>query len=271
MVFLRVEIITKGIKLSIYKCDYCEKIYKQDYRKHKVKQEFTFCSNKCVNLSQIDGYLKTKKQNTFLEKYGEDHPLKVESIKQKVIDKSPISQKKKKETTLLKYGVDHTFQSEEIKEKRRKTLLERYGVEHPTQLLSCMEKQNQTKKKNHTHGKSKEEDNFYLKLCKIFGKKDIERQIIIHNNWCIDFYIKSIKLYVQYDGVYWHGLDRPLIEIMKFRTKQDKVIYGKYLTDRQQEVWFKEKKLNLCRIISTELKTLTLNKEFFIKRSSFKK
>lgn len=70
---------------------------------------------------------------------------------------------------------------------------------------------------------------------------------LIHGGQSI-FYIPEIDTYVQFDGVYWHGLDRPLEEIAKYKTKRDVQIYKKWLSDREQDRWFKEQGMKLVRI-----------------------
>ena len=79
------------------------------------------------------------------------------------------------------------------------------------------------------------------------------RQYVVHR-WPIDFYIKSIDTYVQLDGVYWHGLDRPIEAIAEHRTKRDVQIHKKWLIDRQQVEWFASRGLRLVRITDQEFK-----------------
>jgi hypothetical protein len=74
------------------------------------------------------------------------------------------------------------------------------------------------------------------------------------NIWPIDFYVKSIDTYIQFDGEYWHGLDRPLEEIQKFKTSRDRRIFEGWNRDREQDKWFREQGLKLNRIT---------NKQFF--------
>jgi hypothetical protein len=33
-------------------------------------------------------------------------------------------------------------------------------------------------------------------------------------DWPVDFYVKSINTYIQYDSEYWHGLDRSIDVMM---------------------------------------------------------
>ncbi len=51
---------------------------------------------------------------------------------------------------------------------------------------------------------SKNEDALYKFLCTIFEETDIFRQVRF-KRWNIDFYIKSVNCYVEYNGNFWHG------------------------------------------------------------------
>lgn len=64
----------------------------------------------------------------------------------------------------------------------------------------------------------------------------------------IDFYIESIDTYVQFDGVYWHGLDRPIELIEERKNSHDQEIADRWHKDREQDEWFKAKGLKLVRI-----------------------
>jgi len=70
--------------------------------------------------------------------------------------------------------------------------------------------------------------------------------------WNIDFFIPEIQTYVQFDGVYWHGLDRPIEEIQESSSKRDKAIYRKWLIDQEQNVWFVANQKRLIRITDVE-------------------
>lgn len=59
---------------------------------------------------------------TLQEKYGVDHPAKIEGFWVRVV-----------ETFVRRYGVTHPFLLEEFLEKRRNTCRSRYGVDHPLQ------------------------------------------------------------------------------------------------------------------------------------------
>ena len=109
------------------KCSMCGKQlslinYSKGYR--------TYCSKKCM---MSDESIKEKIKQTHIEKYGVEHPSKLNEIKEKI-----------KQTCLEKYGVDNPSKLNEIKEKRKQTCLEKYGVEYPQSLDDIKEKIKQT-------------------------------------------------------------------------------------------------------------------------------
>jgi hypothetical protein len=59
---------------------------------------------------------------------------------------------------------------------------------------------------------------------------------------------------VQLDGVYWHGLDRPIDVIAERRTKRDAQIHKKWLMDREQDRWFVENGMRLIRITDLQFR-----------------
>ena len=104
---------------------------------------------------------------------------------------------------------------------------------------------------------SKDEKRFHERLLAYFNADDIVTQKFVHGTRRpIDFYIKSIDTYVQFDGVYWHGLDRPIEEIMQHKTKHDKEISSRPASDRQQNEWFKKQGMKLVRVTDVEFTTM---------------
>ena len=195
--------------------------------------------------------LYEKQKEGMIKKHGVDNAGMLSKHREKII-----------KTSQEKYGFNSYTATDEYRKSRIKTCLERYN--HPSFTGSKMwyetrdfeaeaVKRHQTMKKNGTYGKSKSEDRFYEYLCNIFKKNDVERQKLI-NGWSIDFYIKSIDSYIQFDGVYWHGLNRPLEEIKKSLNPRDKTILGTIERDRKREEWFKENNLTLIRVTDIEFK-----------------
>lgn len=144
--------------------------------------------------------------------------------------------------------------------KQQATVLARFGVKSVLSLPEvhflantpekCRQR-HETMKRNGSYFNSKSEDAFYEWLVLQFG--NVERQVVV-NKWPIDFYVKSIDTYVQFDGEYWHGLDRSLEEIMRFKTPRDRTILLKYQIDRRQDEWFHKNNLKLIRVTDKQFK-----------------
>ena len=60
--------------------------------------------------------------------------------------------------------------------------------------------------------------------------------------------ICSMGVYVQYDGLYWHGLDRTIDRASEPLYPHDRVVLGTMERDVKQNTWFKEKGLKLVRL-----------------------
>lgn len=254
------------------KCDFCDKELIRPYKCRK--QQYFFCDQKCQIQSQKNGVLKEKNEQTMLVHYGVKHSFQ-----------SPIIRERITQTLRDRYDVDFVSQIEEVKIKKEKTFNERYGapyflqsnilrsrleqrmlikhgfknaLEHGSSFREKIDfvenarKAHETKKLNGTYKKSQPEDDCYELLCKNFGVENVERQHYI-NQWSIDFYVSTIDTYIQCDGVYWHGLDRSFEEIAQHKTKCDKQIHKKMLTDIEQGRYFEEHNLKLVRITDIEL------------------
>lgn len=207
--------------------------------------------------------IREKSKQTMIERYGVDNP-----------QKSEIIQEKTRNTCLDRYGVDNVFSSTTIQEKIRLNCMKNHGVEHSSQRLdvklkkiaTCRQKfgvdhhmqspeiQRRMVKTFFMKGKgfvSKVELRCLNQLREIFG--DVEHQVSI-NGWLIDFYVKSVDTYVQFDGVYWHG--RLLTEEQRNNpvTKRDKDIVTKWFRDLEQIEWFSRNEKKLVRITDEQFK-----------------
>lgn len=207
--------------------------------------------------------IREKSKQTMIERYGVDNP-----------QKSEIIQEKTRNTCLDRYGVDNVFSSTTIQEKIRLNCIKNHGVEHSSQRLdvklkkiaTCRQKfgvdhhmqspeiQRRMVKTFFMKGKgfvSKVELRCLNQLREIFG--DVEHQVSI-NGWLIDFYVKSVDTYVQFDGVYWHG--HLLTEEQRNNpvTKRDKDIVTKWFRDLEQIEWFSRNEKKLVRITDEQFK-----------------
>lgn len=193
---------------------------------------------------------KQRVKKLWLQKYGVDNPLKIASIHKCGIDAAakPDVRRRAQKTYRSHYDINPIQHALEVSR----------GVSNASQLPEAKEwlntpkaclKRHNTMKNNGTYNKSKIEDVYYTRLCELHGIENIVRQITIASTrWAIDFYVKNIDTYIQFDGVYWHGLDRPIEIIAEGKTARDIQIYRKYLTDRIQDEWFKTMNLKLVRI-----------------------
>lgn len=223
------------------------------------KKKQTWINNLGVDNPSKSKKIKIKKETKSLQKFNCNNPSQNENIKCKI-----------KNTCLIKYGETSHLKNKEIKEKIKKTLQDKYGVTNAFHTPKARENWKKpetikkilcTFKKNHTFNSSKPEDRAYMILNNVFKK--VERQKII-NNWAIDFYIYDINLYIQIDGIYWHGLDRPINDIKKSNYKRDKIIYKKYKSDKKQNAYFKVNNLNLIRFTDLDIKNKHDNELLFI-------
>jgi len=89
-------------------CDNCKQEYQISYFSYlrNIKNDIYHCKH-CSGV---------RSKETFLERYGVDHPLKLEEFKEK-----------SKRTNLERYGVEYSILNEKIKDKARKTIKEKYG------------------------------------------------------------------------------------------------------------------------------------------------
>ena len=281
------------------KCDVCNKEFQKSFEKKLSQQKYHSCSYKCrgeglrsdgifdlarraINLEKIgvEYVFQTEKfkidvRQIWMDKYGVDNPLKVQEWHDAGIYSASLPQCRAsvRSTVREKYGYDCVSQVPEFKLKALISLNEKHGddehfytnvsqIPYFKQFLNTEQaliKKLQTEKENNTQGTSKIENHFYEKLCQCFD--DVFRfQRIPKKRWIIDFYIPSIDTYVQFDGVYWHGLNRPIEEIRKSLTKRDMQIAKAFQKDQAQNAWFQENGLRLVRVTDKEFQQQSFEK-----------
>lgn len=274
-----------GKLVYVMRCDTClMEFEKWQNLKGARERPNHYCSPGCyAEASRSGNFVDEKKKETNRKIYGIDYKFASSEIAKLGSSNAwkDEAKKKRQETIMNKYGVEHIFNIPRVREanksksnspesivKCKSTMMQRYGV-------SCMfllprVKQNSQKSRNtpeswikrwETHKKngsmirSKPEMMFYEILCEKFGKEDVEQWLHL-NGWSIDLYVKSIDTYIQVDGVYWHGLDRPIENIKASSRPRDTIISRKYDSDRRQDTWFKENGLRLVRITDLDVKRL---------------
>jgi len=199
---------------------------------------------------------KTKAKATWQRTLGVDNPLKFKEFHDAGVEaaRQPDIRQRAQETYRSNFDVNPFQHALELT----------HGVSNASQLpdahrwlntpQACA-KRHETMKQRGSYVKSLSEDAYHICLCELHGSENILRQVTVPGTrWAIDFYIKSTNTYVQFDGAYWHGLDRSLEEIVQHRTKRDVVIHRKWLTDREQDEWFKTHGLKLVRITDRQFR-----------------
>lgn len=169
---------------------------------------------KSILIKNKDIIIKKRKQ-TCLDKYGVDHPFKLKEI-----------QDKQKQTCLKKHGKEYYLQTQEhkdfmkeykdeIQDKKIQTCINKYGVDSYLKTQEYKDRHNEiqekiynTKKQNSSFYISKQEEKCYKLLLTKFKQEDILRQYKseLYPFNC-DFYIKSLDLYIEYNGSWTHGHD----------------------------------------------------------------
>src|SRR5271165_2709337 len=185
---------------------------------------------------------REKMKNTNLELYGVEYALQSEQFKIKF-----------KNTMSNNFGVDAPMKSETIKKKIKSTNIEKYGGPAPMCSPALVKQAHETRKRNGSYGTSKEENALYNLLCDKFKIENVYRQIKIET-WLIDFYVGTIKLYIEYNGSFYHLLKRDIEVVKNSNKKIDKNIYATYLRDREKVKYFKENQYNLLVITDTDVK-----------------
>lgn len=260
---------------DMFTCDQCDKEFMLGHKvKHAVSGALTFCSQMCRTFSRKSGKLANKIKCVMMDRHGVTFGAQVSGAGQKMIEtriartgasapsmQSSSSNGKFKETMLERHGVEHPSKSEKIQGRKVETYQKRYGVDNPLSrgskfrsvegcVLGGQIGYRSIAKKYGAKALSKPEAMMMSMLHEKFGASNIEQQVMIDHGerkaWLIDFYVRSLSVYVEVDGVFWHGLNVPYDQLHP--TKREK-----FDADRKQDAWFKSQGLKLVRITDQEL------------------
>lgn len=159
-----------------------------------------------------------KRKKTMVERYGAWHPLQSEEIKARV-----------KQTVRDRYGVDYNLQSEEIKANIKKTNLEKYGVSVASKHPEVVNKAKQTSLKNWGYDNASKSPIIKERILKSFedrgyrskGETELAEYVesLGFDVKCggyfggtdplqVDIKIPSVKVGIEYHGMYWHSTDK---------------------------------------------------------------
>ena len=223
----------KTKRIIVYACDQCGRIFERKFqRKCLNDRQFHLCSYECMGKSRSAGGIACEYQ------------LRSRDMK--------VWHEHVKNTLQRRYNVDNPGCIEWVKRKKIETFRQRYGVDHPQQIPDVKRRTLETHAKNAHSWMSAPEKEVRLILEELFGVSDVKVQQLLEHKWSIDFYITSINTYVQFDSVYWHGLDRPIELIKASSGKRDRAIYLKWIKDRELDDYVVKQGIRLVRITDVE-------------------
>ena len=222
--------------------------------REKAKQ--TYINHYGVEHNWKSKECREKAKQTCLKKYGDENYNNREKAKQTILTKYGCNDYniiKSRESYFNKTGYNSPFENPYIVNIIINNNINKYGVKYYFEtdeyknyiknklsdknfINKCKEKEFETKKKNNSFNISKGEDKLYQILCEKYGTENVIRQYYsnIYPFVC-DFYIKSEKLYIEYQGNWTHG-KHPFDE-----TNPDDLKTLQLWKDKSMEVNFKGK------------------------------
>lgn len=154
--------------------------------------------------------------------------------------------------------------------KQRKTIKHRYGVSNLMQKKEFVESNWKSKKKNGTCNSSQPENRMYQELKDFFGDEDVLRNDFSDKRYpfACDFYIKSLDLFIELNGTWFHGChwfdknnikDIEKLKLWQIKASEGHRAYGQAITiwterDPLKLKTAKENKLNYLVFWDNDLK-----------------
>lgn len=186
IIYVPIEDLTKGCHSKILlKCDICGDLISREYKaylnKHNRGLEDICC--KCQ---------KIKAREIWMQKYGVDHPFKVDSVIQK-----------RKETWMNNFGADNPSKNSDIKEKKRLTYQQHYGVDNPSQSYEIRCKVAQSFYKYGNVPTSKPQIILYERLNDLYDICELNYPCGKYSLDCM-ININDCKIDIEYDGISYH-------------------------------------------------------------------
>jgi len=253
---------------DVYKCDECGSVFQGPYRAaHATSGALTFCGSTCNKRSRSSGVLAEQWRRTKLERYGVEHSSQVPGASNKMlasrverygttapVHHHPEIHKKWANTMQHRHGAQHPLQAPGPKAKRLATVKEKFGMdplampENRKHLSEAGQKgYRTTAKRIGSWILSKPEIDMVKFLRDRYGDVDQQAEVDapVGKRYFIDAYVKSLNTYVQLDGEFWHGLDKPYDQLHENGKKA-------YDHDRIQDTWFLSLHKTLIRITDKE-------------------
>ncbi|MBR2248596.1 MAG: hypothetical protein IJ880_16530 [Bacilli bacterium] len=230
-------------KKTIKKCKICNKTFIVNTC---IEKRFSCCSKECSKIynQQIrnkilqDNTVNDKRKKTTKERYGNENYR---------------NYNKSKQTKIKRYGNLQNANNHMI-QTYQNTCLKKYGVKNASILPDTILKISNTKRKNNTFNISKPQQEMKNILIEKFGQNDVicEYNTKIYENsdrypFDCDFYIKSLDLFIEYNGTWTHG------------PKKYKCFYDSNNKEHIQIVKIWKEKAKYSKYYKQALKTWTIN------------
>lgn len=227
-------------------CDVCGIEFETRKSQTVLRNVYQFHSKECTDIARAKGGLVDQlKRKTNIERYGVELPIQNTDIKHRA-----------EQTHKLRFGVEHPLQHPRMLALAKQTCVTRYGVEHPAQLREVADRAIATRLDRMEAGVyvnsyvSKPEVLLREAFQRAFGDADIVLQKRVHK-WPIDIYVKSLDVYVEYDGDYTHGLYERALQYEGPRKK--------FMNDRAKEAYFAQHGMTLVRIAGSVCDALAVD------------
>lgn len=205
------------------------------------------------NVFQLES-VKKKSRKTNMKNRGVEYAMQCPEVQALTVERN-----------LQKYGVENVMQRPDVQKKQMQTLEDRHGVTNgfltPNARANMRSPEAQARRMatlvaNGNHKKSDEEDDVIATL-QAAGLELIRWPML--TCWSMDAVTLDGNAYIQSDGIFYHGLDRPMNVIEERRYMLDEAVLKKYKRDREQEAWFASDETNpggkrLVRIVTGGVK-----------------
>lgn len=177
-------------------------------------------------------------------------------------DPMSVSNAAFKQTMLERHGAEHPSRAPGVREKKLATYRKKYGVDNPlsagSPFRSSAEELSAAGQKGY-RSTARQENGWIVSkperaLVEFLHDRygEVQRQCPVEHGtrkpWLIDAYVPSIDTFVQLDGAFWHGLDKPYDQLHPNSR-------AAYDADRDQDEWFRACGLRLVRVTDKELET----------------
>lgn len=201
----------------------CKRCKKNPVRFISLKKGYADCCIKCSPLKIKETKFKNhgdenytnRKQakETCLDKYGVEYASQIKergsevsiTWKNKTKEELEIRQLRSKQTCLNRYGVEYASQSPEFQEKVKNTSLKKYGYDHFLKALGILYNKKFSKISQELFWEIYKQlpEELYQKC--YFAELNKERFVNLRGNYFLyDFCLLSKKLFIEFQGDYWH-------------------------------------------------------------------